>query len=484
MTSPDGITWTSRTPAADNNWRSVCWSSELSLFVAVATSGTGDRVMTSQDGVTWTARTSAADNQWRSVCWASELSLFVAVADSGTGNRVMTSPNGITWTARTSAADNSWVSVCWASELSLFVAVAASGTGNRVMTSPNGITWTARTSANDNQWFSVCWSSELSLFVAVASTGTGNRVMTSPDGITWTARTSAADNGWLSVCWAAELSLFVAVAYTGTGDRVMTSPNGITWTTRTSAADNQWRSVCWAAELSLFVAVANSGTGDRVMTSAIGMPNSKSVVKALPSQMMVSATGNVGIGTTNPLAKLHVQGDLSISGSIFVNQQPSISYIALPVAGTLGLNTANNQYPYGSINVISGIKYIISGVLYIAKTAGTTSRINYFTMSDGTAGVSAAQWRCNFAVSGTAPMNSNPTGPALTLFWRTNVSEVTLSASETSQGISHYLDFQGEITFSSGGTFRPRWRYSVAPGGAPTFFGWISLAPVTPTGWA
>jgi len=127
----------------------------------------------------WFARTSAANNGWSSVCWSPQLSLFVAVATSGTGNRVMTSPDGITWTARTSAADNIWYGVCWSPELSLFVAVAASGTGNRVMTSPDGITWTAKTSAADNEWLSVCWSPELSLFVAVASSGTGNRVMTS-----------------------------------------------------------------------------------------------------------------------------------------------------------------------------------------------------------------------------------------------------------------------------------------------------------------
>lgn len=39
----------------------------------------------------WTPRTSAADNQWLSVCWSPELGLFVAVAGSGAGNRVMTS---------------------------------------------------------------------------------------------------------------------------------------------------------------------------------------------------------------------------------------------------------------------------------------------------------------------------------------------------------------------------------------------------------
>ena len=38
--------WTIRSSAADNNWRCVCWSKEVGLFVAVALSGTGNRVMT------------------------------------------------------------------------------------------------------------------------------------------------------------------------------------------------------------------------------------------------------------------------------------------------------------------------------------------------------------------------------------------------------------------------------------------------------
>ena len=45
MTSPDGITWTSRTSAADNSWLSVAYGD--GLFVAVSVDGTGNRVMTS-----------------------------------------------------------------------------------------------------------------------------------------------------------------------------------------------------------------------------------------------------------------------------------------------------------------------------------------------------------------------------------------------------------------------------------------------------
>jgi len=318
MTSPDSITWTTRASAADNEWYSVVWAPELSLFVAIAQSGTGNRVMTSSDGIIWTTRISAADNEWNSLCWAPELSIFVAVGRSGTGNRIMTSINGILWTTRTSPADNLWNSVCWAPELSILVAVASSTTGNRVMTSYDGITWITRSTPVNNDWRFVCWSPELSIFAAASNTGS-NRIMTSPDGIVWTTQTTTTLNTWWFICWAPELSIFVTVANSGTGNRVMTSSDGITWTTRSSAADINWISVCFAPELSIFLALSNSGTGNRVMTSAIGMPNSKSVVKALPSQVMVSADGNVGIGTGVPLAKLHVQGYIK-------NEQAAFSY--------------------------------------------------------------------------------------------------------------------------------------------------------------
>ena len=263
--------WTIRTSAADNNWFDITWSPALGLFVAVANSGTGNRVMTSLDGINWTIRTSAEDNNWASIAWSPALSLFVAVANTGTDNRVMTSPDGINWTIRTSAADNSWLGITWSPELSLFAAVASSGTDNRVMTSPDGINWTSRTSAADNGWNSIAWSPELGLFVAVANSGTGNRVMTSPDGINWTIRTSAADDFWNDIAWSPALSLFVVAGAKISGTGIMTSPDGINWTSRTSAADNNWTSIAWSPELRLFAAVANGGTGNRAMTSLDGI---------------------------------------------------------------------------------------------------------------------------------------------------------------------------------------------------------------------
>ena len=93
MTSPDGITWTSRlTLSLNRNWESVTYGNKL--FVAVARSqGTGDisfnnRTMTSVDGFTWINSGSPSNNAWNSVTFGN--GSFVAVASSGTNNRVMT----------------------------------------------------------------------------------------------------------------------------------------------------------------------------------------------------------------------------------------------------------------------------------------------------------------------------------------------------------------------------------------------------------
>jgi hypothetical protein len=89
------------------------------LFVAVGSTGTGDRVMTSPDGITWTSRTSAADNNWGGVAYGN--GQFVAVSFNGT-DRVMTSPDGITWTARSSSVANAWYGISYGKVL--FVATA------------------------------------------------------------------------------------------------------------------------------------------------------------------------------------------------------------------------------------------------------------------------------------------------------------------------------------------------------------------------
>jgi hypothetical protein len=68
--------------------------------------------MTSTDGISdWTLRTiptGAQTKEWRSVCYSEELMLLVAVCDVGTANNVIISTDGITWVEKATPYNNAW----------------------------------------------------------------------------------------------------------------------------------------------------------------------------------------------------------------------------------------------------------------------------------------------------------------------------------------------------------------------------------------
>lgn len=283
-----GIAWTPRVAASDDSWSSVTWGGlgVAKKFVAVASAGTGARVMTSPDGVTWDSGTPFPRNAWRSVAWGN--GRFVAVASAGDDTKVMTSSDGLTWNARTPIPNNNWQSVVWGDDT--FVAVAPSSGASQVMTSPDGITWTPRSAASDDSWTSVTWGN--GRFVAVASNGDDTPVMTSPDGVTWTRPvTRVPVNEWQSVTWGN--GKFVAVSSNGDDTQVMISTNGSNWSSRAgSFYENSWKSVTWSGDM--FVAVASSGTGRQVMYSRDGVTWSTRTSGTVPNQWQSVARANAG----------------------------------------------------------------------------------------------------------------------------------------------------------------------------------------------
>lgn len=232
-TSPDGERWTSVTAASTNDWRAVVWSSDLSLWCAVSSTGVGNRVMTSTDGVTWTSRVSAADEEWYSICWSGSVGLFVATAINGVADTVMTSPDGINWTARAVPAlalGEAWYRVIWAEELGLFVAGAGSGGNNRIMTSPDGINWTLQTIPNAIRIRGLAWSPLLGILVAVADSGaTGTRIIYSSDAVTWNNAVAPAgvSSNWKDIAWSDELQCFFVVRSGGAITSHLFSTDGI-----------------------------------------------------------------------------------------------------------------------------------------------------------------------------------------------------------------------------------------------------------------
>ena len=389
MTSPDGITWSSRTTPVDNEWFSIIWAAELSLFVAVSRTGSGNAVMTSSDGITWVSRTSPSDNGWRSVTWAPEIGLLVAVSQNGNTNRVMTSPDGINWTGYNIGIGSVWASVCWSPERRLLVAVSYSGTGNGIMTSSNGISWTTRANPVDNQWYSVTWSPELGLFVASAITGTGNRIMTSSDGLTWITRSSAEDNEWFSVTWSRELSLFVAAARSGT-NRIMTSHDGINWTTRAATAVIGWRSICWSPQLGIFTVIADTGTGNRVMTT---LPVYKGATATSTAAIPANSFATIGVRYRETDARVALDSRQLTNfmetntgvydwGSFIqqtASQRPTYAssggYKGLPYVSFNRTNSQHLQLPSITLNMASNGGFTSLAVVRFTGTAGISERI-------------------------------------------------------------------------------------------------------------
>jgi len=129
--SSDGITWNNATvPSGNPTYWSITHGNNR--FVAVSEDG---GAATSTDGITWTATATPASNKWRAVTYGS--GKYVAVASSGTGNRAMASTDGINWNSENSAADNDWRGLTFGNNL--FVAVGNTGTGNRIMTRDESI---------------------------------------------------------------------------------------------------------------------------------------------------------------------------------------------------------------------------------------------------------------------------------------------------------------------------------------------------------
>jgi hypothetical protein len=276
MVSPDGITWTNRAAAANQNWIGAAWSPEQSIAVVVSSNGGTARIAHSRDGLAWRLQTAVGttSTEWSPVIWAKERGLFVATGTGGAGQYIMTSPDGYTWTTRAHPAANQWFGVTWAPEIGRFVAVSYNGHPNRVMLSEDGFSWRAQTVGDEanSSWVDVTWSSELRLLVAVANAGTP-QIMTSPDGINWTTRATPLETAWRRIIWAKELGHFFVVAngLTTAGSlgqhRILVSRDGIVWETRMNATGLQaWQGIAWAPELNRLVATSLS-PGSEIMTA-------------------------------------------------------------------------------------------------------------------------------------------------------------------------------------------------------------------------
>lgn len=157
MTSTDGENWDlSQNPAGNSiKATSVCFGtphtgnySGQPLFITVGHANSSeDVVMISDDGYNWTSISAGSVGNslnWENITagMVNGVTLFTAVSSSGTGNRVMTSYDGINWVIGSNTPDQNWKSIVSGIPANgiyngeqLFVAVSDDGSPSRVMIS-------------------------------------------------------------------------------------------------------------------------------------------------------------------------------------------------------------------------------------------------------------------------------------------------------------------------------------------------------------
>jgi len=263
----------------NSSWRSICWSPDLKIFVAVGSNSVGvNQIINSYDGINWNLAKSVPNSSLTltSVIWIN--GRFIACALNGTAStdRIIISDDGLTWyNTSTLSVSNTWKSLAYSYELNRIVCCADTGASGRIIYSNNGgVTWALGTGyVNTASYSSVAYSPNNKLFVVVATSASipQNFIYTSPDGITWTTSTITTAYQFESICWASyPINKFVIVCSTSSGSqRVLYSSDGFTWTFSTSSPTiplNTWKYVTYNNYLNTLIAVSSDGT-NRVMTS-------------------------------------------------------------------------------------------------------------------------------------------------------------------------------------------------------------------------
>lgn len=145
--SDSGSTWTGAS-SGSTTMGAVCYSG--SVYVAVGSSGA---IYSSTNGTSWTARTAdgtPANITFLDVCWSSALSLFIAVGVDTTGGtyaEIQTSSDGTTWTARTAAGGPTGETLLSVAQVNFGSStyIIAGGSNGELQYSSDGTTWTRHT---------------------------------------------------------------------------------------------------------------------------------------------------------------------------------------------------------------------------------------------------------------------------------------------------------------------------------------------------
>jgi hypothetical protein len=368
LVSSNGLAWATPAQAPQISIKAITWVPEYSLFVALPSISVSTFLVTT-NGSLWTSRDSGIVARWNALCWSSQKNRLVAVGPNGVMVKVG-DPNTNTWISTTPAfvdAGTNFTSVAWSPQLGMFVAVADTGSV-RLMSSPDGMTWTGY-DMGEYGWSSVTWSAGLSMFLVTALDSP--RTLTSTDGANWVLNdltnlfnVLGLNGGLQSVAWSPQANVFIATGL----NRALLSTNGIQWSRCfTGTSGDVWGSAVWSRELSIFCAVSTTTAGTaraRILVSAPILPTVRNSLVFASGQLGVEYTsGNLGIGTTTPLARTHIFGSATAHTGDVLRVTTNDTSTIVNASGNVGIGTTVATQPLH----VNG-RTVIQGSLGIGAT--------------------------------------------------------------------------------------------------------------------
>jgi hypothetical protein len=424
VSSNYGATWSATAYTIGTAYgRNVCLSYN-GQYQFAATVSTGYVVMSSNYGATF-ANSSLANGSWTGVCCSSS-GQYVSACASG-GSIWYSSNYGATWTS-SGVANASWGVMCCSSSGQYQIANASS---NYIYYSNNyGVSWTASNLTKTGWGTMACTSSGQYMVAAVNN----NYVYYSTNyGVTWTQSGTPSGN-WTAVAISQNGLYTLACIYGGAGAYLSTLTNvslltngrvGIGLTTPPwplSVIGTNFSCVTGtnvSATLTIAGNYGNAGVsqgitggyiegGTNYYTStymAFGI-NSGTTGSTKTERMRITDSGNVGIGTTNPTAALHVNGTIKCTTIV----STSFTVTASSLATVLITNSSLNGYAGSTVIMITvnGVNLsvntfgggTVTASAYVAWDSGAPSYANVYGMvaTRGDISITSSSYGVNFNV--------------------------------------------------------------------------------------
>jgi len=255
-TSPDGITWTSRTMPVTASWRYGCWNGTVFCLIA---SASGTTAATSTDGITWTLRTLPTSQGWGEIAWNGNVFCVVPSVSSSTA---ATSTDGITWVNRTMSTSQPWHGIAWNG--TVFCAVPYDAT--TAATSTDGITWNVSTMPEYGR-YKIAWNGSIFYAVHGMTSNNSGTAAASTDGTSWEYRLLPYIGSWQDIIGSEGRFLVNNFRASGIYPISIFSTDGLTWGIRVLNVGSGYSSGAWNGKYYCLVS-SNSSTYD----SAISLP--------------------------------------------------------------------------------------------------------------------------------------------------------------------------------------------------------------------